>query len=63
MYNVYFLTININLFLLLCIKKMPTKNSPQDALLGPARGIPVGTHTRKYVFQQAPYGPGARGTS
>jgi hypothetical protein len=60
---VYFLTININSFLLLCIKRLPTENFPWYALLAPARGVPINTHTRMYVLQQAPYGPGARGTS
>jgi hypothetical protein len=43
-------------------KSLPIEHSPRDGLLAPACGIPVGTHTRMYVFQRAPYGPGARWT-
>jgi hypothetical protein len=42
-------------------KRLTTKNSPRDALLAPAHGIPIGTHTCKYVFQQAPTGLGQEG--
>jgi hypothetical protein len=40
---------------------LTTEHYPWDALLALARGIPIGTHTHMYVFQQHPAGLGQEG--
>jgi hypothetical protein len=49
-------TLEINSFLL-CIKKIAHRHILHGMLLTPAHDVPVGTHTRTYVFQRPPCGP------